>query len=133
MHDTSEGPRELVLTTFVHDGFVELSVEDHGVGLDQETMDRLFDPFFTTKPVGKGTGLGLATVYGIVKQNGGFIHVDSTPGEGTAFEIVFPREHSVAERLATPRNIPAAPGGAETILLAEDEENPHILEMLQSE
>ncbi len=100
--------------------YVAMVVTDTGAGMDRETLDHLFEPFFTTKPVGEGTGLGLATVYGIVKQSGGFISVYSNPGHGTSFRIYLP----VAERgrQADRRGIPrGAGGGHETVLVAEDE------------
>lgn len=115
-----------------HPGFVPgdytlLSVSDDGCGMDKETLDKLFEPFFTTKSTGKGTGLGLATVYGIVKQNDGFINVYSEPEYGTTFKIYLPRHMGKSER--TQKDEPAAtsPPGNETILVAEDE--PTILEL----
>jgi CheY-like chemotaxis protein len=100
---------------------VVLSVSDNGSGMDKETLDNLFEPFFTTKESGKGTGLGLATVYGIVKQNSGFINVYSEPGFGTTFKIYLPR-HTVDIK-PTQEETPALPAslGNETILLVEDE------------
>jgi two-component system cell cycle sensor histidine kinase/response regulator CckA len=100
-----------------------LTVSDSGEGFDSETKSKIFEPFFTTKKQGKGTGLGLSTVYGIVKQNDGYIDVDSEPGSGTTFEIYLPLLEGVAakEQIAT-ENHPAK-GGSETILIAEDNEN----------
>jgi PAS domain S-box-containing protein len=102
--------------------YVRLRVLDTGVGMDAETKAHLFEPFFTTKSVGKGTGLGLATVYGIVKQSGGYIWVDSEPGRGTIFTILLPRTSGTPEPPAS-TDRPAPPArGTETILLVEDEE-----------
>ena len=102
--------------------FVRLTVGDTGTGMDAETLGRIFEPFFTTKPPGRGTGLGLATVYGVVKQHGGHIDVTSAVGQGTTFHLYFP-----VSAPATPRpveRIEGEPvsGGKETILLAEDHE-----------
>ncbi|MDD2735878.1 MAG: PAS domain S-box protein [Desulfuromonadaceae bacterium] len=101
--------------------YVHLSVSDDGSGMDKETMARVFEPFFTTKGIGEGTGLGLSTVYGIVKQNNGFINIYSEPGKGTTFTIHLPR--IVEERQKTPTEANAAPlpEGQETILVVEDE------------
>ncbi len=106
---------------FVPGEYVLLEVSDNGCGMDQETLDRLYEPFFTTKEVGKGTGLGLSTVYGIVKQNSGFINVYSEPDHGTSFKIYLPRQAAKPDRM--PEIGPEAPavGGNETILLVEDE------------
>ena len=101
--------------------YVLLTVSDTGKGMDAETRAHLFEPFFTTKEVGKGTGLGLATVFGIVKQNLGLVSVESDPGHGTTFKIHLPRAR--AESVAAkPKTVPAGLSGAETLLLVEDEE-----------
>ncbi len=100
--------------------YVLLAVSDTGTGLNQETREHLVEPFFTTKAKGKGTGLGLATVYGVVKQSGGEIWVDSEAGRGTRFEIYFPRaEKPSKEKKEASRR--KARGGSETVLLVEDE------------
>jgi nitrogen-specific signal transduction histidine kinase/ActR/RegA family two-component response regulator len=100
---------------------VLLTLSDTGVGMAPDVMARMFDPFFTTKGVGNGTGLGLATVFGIVQQSGGFIHVDSTPSVGSTFDIYLP---SVREAVVSPRALPKhhAMQGTETVLLVEDDD-----------
>ncbi len=128
------GGRVTIETTRVtlHDELVErrhrlpagdyacLVVTDSGAGMDEATQAHLFEPFFTTKEVGKGTGLGLATVYGIVKQSGGYIWVYSEPGRGTIVKVYLPRVPGAAEPAAPPPEQPALRGGRETVLLVED-------------
>ncbi|ACF14464.1 PAS/PAC sensor hybrid histidine kinase [Chloroherpeton thalassium ATCC 35110] len=106
---------------FFPGNFVVLSVSDDGCGMDKETLRKLFEPFFTTKGMDKGTGLGLATVYGIVKQNKGFINVYSEPNIGTTFKIYFPCYQSVEEVQTQTSTAETRPHGNETVLLVEDE------------
>ena len=105
---------------FVPGDYVMLVVSDSGMGMDQETLGQIFEPFFTTKPEGEGTGLGLATVYGTVKQNNGFINVYSETGHGTSFKIYIPRTGIIEEQITEPASTPSV-HGTETILLVEDE------------
>ncbi|HKS36054.1 MAG TPA: ATP-binding protein, partial [Verrucomicrobiae bacterium] len=107
--------------------FVCLSISDTGCGMDETTLERIFEPFFTTKPAGKGTGLGLATVYGIVKQHRGWIEVQSQVSNGTTFRIYLPASAKAATPSSNHQVEPAARGGSETVLLVEDE--PAVLGM----
>jgi CheY-like chemotaxis protein len=110
--------------------YVLISVSDTGEGMDEPTRQRVFEPFFTTKEVGKGTGLGLAMVYGSVKQHNGYINVFSEPGKGTTFKIYLPVLHAAAKSLASAET-PAVPRRAsETVLLAEDD--PAVRSMTRS-
>lgn len=114
---------------FVPGEYVMLAVSDDGSGMDKKTMTNIFEPFFTTKQESKGTGLGLATVYGIIKQNGGFINVYSKPGRGSTFKIYLPRRKedltAALEEAGT-----EVLGGTETILVVEDEEE--VLDLCRS-
>jgi len=101
--------------------YVVLSVTDTGIGMKSEIQSHIFEPFFTTKEQGKGTGLGLATVYGIVQQSGGHITVYSQPGQGATFRLYFPRVEEPADQGSGVRPRPAIPKGSETVLLVEDE------------
>jgi len=111
---------------FVPGEYVLLTVSDNGYGMDTETQTKIFEPFFTTKKMGEGTGLGLSTVYGIVKQNKGFIYVYSEPGQGTTFKIYLPRYTGRMDKKLK-RKRPEIVEGNETILVVEDE--PALLEM----
>ncbi|MGZ3441395.1 MAG: hybrid sensor histidine kinase/response regulator, partial [Polyangia bacterium] len=100
-----------------------LTVEDDGIGMDEATRTRIFEPFFTTKEVGSGTGLGLATVYGIVEQAGGQIAVDSQPQRGARFDVLLPRSERVPEMAPLLRDVVMQRGAGETLLVVEDDES----------
>jgi len=121
---------------FIPGDFVLLAVSDTGCGIEKDILDKIFEPFFTTKGMGEGTGLGLATVYGIVRQNNGFVNVYSEPGEGTTFRLYLPRAEGSAARddETAPPDVHLA-GRNETVLVVEDDEtiltlNRNILEYL---
>ena len=101
--------------------YVLLTVADSGQGIATKHLSHIFEPFYTTKEEGKGTGLGLATVYGIVKQNGGFVWVYSEPGQGTTFKIYLPQVHSLSSEVRVIKPAEQSPRGCETVLLVEDE------------
>jgi two-component system cell cycle sensor histidine kinase/response regulator CckA len=122
-HNVEVGPDHPASQGLVSPGsYVLLAVTDAGVGMDEETKARIFEPFFTTKRPGEGTGLGLATVYGIVRQSGGFIWVYSEPNRGTTFKIYLPLAEGGPASAERPAVVRASPRGSETILLVEDEE-----------
>ena len=115
---------------FIPGEFVMLAITDNGCGIERETLEKIFEPFFTTKELGKGTGLGLAMVYGIVKQNHGFINVYSEPGQGACFKIYFPRHKDGVEQHVATKPLPSVEQGHETILLVEDEAT--LLQLIQA-
>jgi CheY-like chemotaxis protein len=115
--DASSGGQPYLLSG----NYVKVSVTDSGIGISKDVQEDIFEPFFTTKEVGKGTGLGLAMVYGIVKQGGGYVWVESEPGQGACFTIYLPRvKGMIAPDLSS--TVDARPQGTETLLVAEDEE-----------
>ena len=136
--DAIDGPGKVTIETgstrfdenycTAHPGFqpgeyMILAVSDDGIGMDKKTLDNIFEPYFTTKTSGKGTGLGLSTVYGIVKQNGGFINVSSEPGRGSCFKVYLCRRQAAdPPEIGPPAEQPASLEGHETILLVEDEQ-----------
>ncbi len=101
--------------------YVMLAISHNGEGMNKETQKNIFDPFFTTKKEGQGTGLGLATVYGIVKQHNGHIEVYSEIGEGTTFKVYFPQVHEKAEAIVRKSPLADLPRGGETVFIVEDE------------
>ena len=109
--------------------FVMMAVSDNGCGMDKETIDNIFEPFFTTKDIDKGTGLGLSTIYGIVKQNNGFLYVYSEPGKGTTIKIYIPRHEGKAIEFQKENTEKIPQGSGETILLVEDDIS--ILKLIQ--
>jgi two-component system cell cycle sensor histidine kinase/response regulator CckA len=122
-NETVHHPVALGTGTMPAGDYVRIDVGDTGVGIPRDHLEKIFDPFFTTKPVGQGTGLGLATVYGIIKQTGGFVTVESEVGKGTLFQIFLPRDKGeVADAPEAERAPPRDITGQETILLVEDEE-----------
>jgi len=110
--------------------YVRLAVSDTGSGMDKETQQHLFDPFFTTKEIGKGTGLGLSTVYGVIKQNNGFIWVYSEPGQGSTFKIYLPKVKDDTEPEEKKRAFVENLDGSETVLIVEDDDGLRKLALI---
>jgi CheY-like chemotaxis protein len=109
--------------------YAVLSVQDTGVGIDDEAQSRLFEPFYTTKELGKGTGLGLSVTYGIVKSHGGHLRVESRPGQGSLFQVFLPLAAKLPECVDALPKLPEPPRGAATILLVED--NADVRELMR--
>jgi PAS domain S-box-containing protein len=132
--ELTEGEAKMYSYPVTAGAYARIVVGDTGVGMDAATLSHLFEPFFTTKPVDKGTGLGLATVYGIVKQSKGYIWVRSAVGEGTTFTILLPRVSVQAQTASAPEDPGIDPQGRETVLLVEDDEAARELwhEMLEA-
>ncbi|MFN7917836.1 MAG: PAS domain S-box protein [Vicinamibacterales bacterium] len=118
-------PAQELPSTIAPDGIAVLTVSDSGMGMDEQVRSQIFEPFFTTKPLGQGTGLGLAMVYGFVKQSGGAISVRSAPGEGATFRIAIPQNREATVEEARPSRV--VKSGTETILVAEDEDTVRSL------
>ncbi|MBU8910298.1 MAG: response regulator [Desulfobacterales bacterium] len=115
---------------FIPGEYIQLSVTDSGCGMNKKTLDNIFEPFFTTKDVDKGTGLGMAMVYGIIRQNNGFINVDSEPGKGATIKIYLPRHESTVAEIHKGSTKEIQSGQGETILVVEDD--PSILNIMQT-
>jgi signal transduction histidine kinase/CheY-like chemotaxis protein len=120
-HQEATAPSPLADVDLPPGEYATLEVSDTGTGMDADTISRIFEPFFTTKDVGLGTGLGLATVYGIVKQSGGYVWVRSTPGDGSTFTVCFPAASALPAAAETAPLVVTDGDGDETILLVEDE------------
>ena len=120
--DVDVSPAEAVARGILPGSYVTLRVRDTGIGMDEATRSRIFEPFFTTKPVGRGTGLGLATVHGVVHQSGGFVTVESKPSSGSAFTVYLPRTSHLEGTTSTVLPGTIIERGSETILLVEDED-----------
>ena len=135
LHPNRRCAERRVTTGLLQPGdYAVLTVADTGTGMDPDTLSRVFDPFFTTKPDGRGTGLGLSIVYGLVRQSGGSIHIESAPGRGTTFSIYLPRSRREPPvQTAVPLHTRSA--GSETILLVEDEDDlrESLREVLEEE
>jgi two-component system cell cycle sensor histidine kinase/response regulator CckA len=131
---TTNAHRPTDVINLKNDTSIEMAIRDTGIGMDRATQDRIFEPFFTTKEMGRGTGLGLASVYGVIKNHGGSIQVKSAPGKGSTFTLILPAAHSPAPNCTIVKERTELPAGGGTVLLVDDE--PLILkychEMIKS-